>query len=775
MSKSDFPNLEINGRIFPSWILQNFKKYYLEEIKREAGADPCAVKEENIALRKYQEFVSKFMDYRSPYKSVMLYHGLGSGKTITTINIYMSLYNFSSLWNVFILIKATLKNTPWISDLNKWLTQDEKTKKDMKSNIKFIHYDSPFADRDFIEAVRSVDASKKSLFIIDEAHNFINNVYNNVTGQTGRRASSIYDYMVREKKDNDETRIILISATPIINNPFELALIFNLLRPGIFPNSELKFEEKYISTGKIKQLNPATKNMFQRRILGLASFYIGETPDLYAKKRVLTKEVIMSDYQTDIYNSFEFIEKQMEIRRMQNRSEEGSFMSYTRQSSNFVFPVINDKVNGEKRPRPNQFKLADIDAAKIAEGKTEEFKESLKDMETIKAVDLYKKTLDDFILSTDKYFMQKNAEDIKRKHTIQDDIKIFKEKYNFKYKKFMDEHKNKSSLLTALYDCSCKMTAILFYGLRSKGPILVYSQFVSAEGLQMFKIYLKQLDYNSYGEGDNYYQFLEYHGGIDDVKRKKTIEIFNQVENLDGKLVKYILIAPAGSEGISLRNIRQIHIMEPFWNETRIMQLIGRAIRQCYHKDLPMEERTVDVFRYKSIKNNGESTVDEKIEDLARRKQILIDSFLMTVKEAAIDCKLFENHNMMSSKYQCFQFNESSLFDQQIGPAYNEDMYYDSKLNNGLNAMNSEIKTVKVIKIKGIKVIRTENSGDGVNQKPENYWFNPNTRIVYDFDLDFPIGRVKLDDDGLPKKEMINEESYYMIEENIDIPKTRII
>ena len=241
MSKSDFPNLEINGRIFPSWILQNFKKYYLEEIKREAGADPCAVKEENIALRKYQEFVSKFMDYRSPYKSVMLYHGLGSGKTITTINIYMSLYNFSSLWNVFILIKATLKNSPWISDLNKWLTQDEKTKKDMKSNIKFIHYDSPFADRDFIEAVRSVDASKKSLFIIDEAHNFINNVYNNVTGQTGRRASSIYDYMVREKKDNDETRIILISATPIINNPFELALIFNLLRPGIFPNSELKF------------------------------------------------------------------------------------------------------------------------------------------------------------------------------------------------------------------------------------------------------------------------------------------------------------------------------------------------------------------------------------------------------------------------------------------------------------------------------------------------------------------------------------------------------
>jgi len=215
--------------------------------------------------------------------------------------------------------------------------------------------------------------------------------------------------------------------------------------------------------------------------------------------------------------------------------------------------------------------------------------------------------------------------------------------------------------------------------------------------------------------------------------------------------------------------------MEPFWNETRIMQLIGRAIRQCYHKDLPMEERTVDVFRYKSIKNNGESTVDEKIEDLARRKQVLIDSFLMTVKEAAVDCKLFENHNMMSGKYQCFQFNESSLFDPQVGPSYNEDVYYDSKLNNGLNAMNSEIKTVKVIKILGIKVLKTEGSGEGVKQKPENYWFNPSTQVVYDFDLDFPIGKVKLDNDGLPKKEMINDESYYIIEEVIDIPQTRIV
>jgi len=765
MSNSDFINLQVNGRLFPSWIMQNFKKYHLDPIKREVGSDPCAVKEENIKIRKYQEFVGKFMDYQSPYKSIMLYHGLGSGKTFTAIATYNALYNFSSLWNVFVLIKATLENKPWIEDLDRFLNQD--VKKAMKANIKFIHYDSPFADRDFVNALRSVDASRKSLFIIDEAHNFITNVYNNITGQTGRRASSIYDYMVREKKDNEDTRIMLISATPIINNPFELALIYNLLRPGIFPTSEIKFEETYITTGKVKILNPANKNMFQRRILGLTSFYIGETPDLYAKKRILEKNVMMSEYQEEVYNAFEYIEKQMEIRRMQNRSEEGSFNSYTRQSSNFVFPNISEKINGEKRPRPNQFKVEDIDAYKILEGSTDEFKEELLDKEYIKGVDLYKKTLEDFILSTDKYFMLKHAEDIKNKHTIYDDIKIFKEKFNYKYKKFMKEHDKKSNLLKSLYSCSCKMTAMLFYSMRSKGPILVYSNFVSAEGLQMFKIYLKQLDVLPYGEGEEYKQLLEYHGGIDDIKRKKSIEIFNQIENLDGKLVKYILIAPAGSEGISLRNIRQIHIMEPYWHETRLIQLVGRAIRQCYHKDLPMEERTVDVFRYQSVKRNGEGTIDEKIRDGANKKQILIDSFLKTVREAAVDCKLFENHNMMAETYQCFQFNESSLFDPQIGPAYNEDIYYDTKLNNGLNSINSDVKKVKVLKIKGIMVV------NGVNQAIEDYWYNSDTRVVYDYLLDYPVGRVKLDDQGLPKR--ISDTStksavVYLIEEIIKIP-----
>ena len=62
-----------------------------------------------------------------------------------------------------------------------------------------------------------------------------------------------------------------------------------------------------------------------------------------------------------------------------------------------------------------------------------------------------------------------------------------------------------------------------------------------------------------------------------------------------------MLISPAGTEGLSLKNVRQVHIMEPYWNEVRITQMIGRGVRQCSHKDLPMEERHVDIYRYKSV------------------------------------------------------------------------------------------------------------------------------------------------------------------------------
>jgi len=74
--------------------------------------------------------------------------------------------------------------------------------------------------------------------------------------------------------------------------------------------------------------------------------------------------------------------------------------------------------------------------------------------------------------------------------------------------------------------------------------------------------------------------------------------------NLHGELCRVFCITSAGAEGLSLRNVRRVHIMEPYWNPVRTDQVKGRAVRICSHIDLnysdipEQNERTVEVFTY---------------------------------------------------------------------------------------------------------------------------------------------------------------------------------
>jgi len=762
---SNFIDLKINGRLFPSWILLNFKKYKLPPIVRKENEDPCNVRLTKKELHKYQQFISAYLDYKSPHKDILIYHGLGSGKTVTAINVYNMLYNYTPAWNVFILIKASLKNDPWLKDIEAWLSTDEKQER--FNNIKFIHYDSPFADRDFIEAKKSTDNTKKMLYIIDEVHNFIKNVYNNINTKKGKRAHVIYDYILQDKKEDDSTRILLLSGTPAVNNPYELALIFNLMRPDTFPKTEAKFNELYITSGVYRTLNPERKNLFQRRIMGLVSYYIGATPDLFASRKLFYKNLVMDKYQQEVYQYYEDIEAKLENarRRAGGKSDNSVYRAYTRQACNFVFPAINDKINGEARPRPGKFRLTEREMELVDEGKNEKLK---MEGELTLNVTQYIDAINNYLKSLISYWEKKNEDDIKKGNTLEKDIEIYKKTYKMKFSKFWDEHKNKSSLLSSMYSCSAKMTAIIFYLMRSPGSVLVYSNYVKMEGLEIFKIYLKFFGYSSYNDstGKDYFRYGEYHGGIKDRDaREKTRKIFNDIANKDGKIIKIILISPAGSEGINLANVRQVHIMEPYWNEVRIQQLIGRAIRQCSHRDLPMNERSVEIYRYKVTRKNGKLTTDEEIEELAKGKENLISSFTQPVKEVAVDCELNKNINMMDNDYKCFKFDEPSLFEKHIGPAYKDDIYYDLKIDNGSNSNKSINKKVKVIKIKGVKKIGDEKYGPA-----ENYWYNTETGVVYDYDLDFQVGKVYIDENKIPNK---LDKDTYIIDYVIPIPLLR--
>ncbi len=270
---------------------------------------------------------------------------------------------------------------------------------------------------------------------------------------------------------------------------------------------------------------------------------------------------------------------------------------------------------------------------------------------------------------------------------------------------------------------SPKLDRILNKLEESPGPNLVYSQFKTVEGLGVLGIALKANGYEeikvlttpknepylppetiaSIQKGPGVPRFITFSGDGTREQKQCSLDIFNaqfsklpanvrkvfedskdaegkplydvtgEVKKyLHGEICKVIGITGAGAEGISLRNVRQVHIMEPYWNMVRIEQVKGRAVRICSHMDLPMEERNVEIYSYvmrfsdeqrgeagekgipmaiqsvdvEMIKGDGGRkrayiyTSDENVYFVAKRKEQITQSLLTLMKEVAVDCQM---------------------------------------------------------------------------------------------------------------------------------------
>ena len=111
-------------------------------------------------------------------------------------------------------------------------------------------------------------------------------------------------------------------------------------------------------------------------------------------------------------------------------------------------------------------------------------------------------------------------------------------------------------------------------------------------------------------------------------------------ENKDGKMVKVVLISEAGSEGLDFKNIRQVHVLDPWYNMNRIEQIIGRAVRNKSHCGLPFKERNVEIYMHATYLSAEEETMDLYLYRLAERKALQIGQVTRLLKETAVDCLL---------------------------------------------------------------------------------------------------------------------------------------
>lgn len=180
---------------------------------------------------------------------------------------------------------------------------------------------------------------------------------------------------------------------------------------------------------------------------------------------------------------------------------------------------------------------------------------------------------------------------------------------------------------------------------RSKGPVFVYSNFKDIGGIKSFIRFLEYNGYKNYkvnGEGKN--RFAIWSGDEKSSIREQIKRVFNNPNNKNGEKIKIILGTPSIKEGVSLLRVEQVHIMEPYWNMSRIKQIIGRAIRYCSHKDMPADRRFVNVYIYLATYPRTK-TADQHIWEMAQKKNKLISQFEHAMKEQAIDCKLFYEHN----------------------------------------------------------------------------------------------------------------------------------
>lgn len=112
--------------------------------------------------------------------------------------------------------------------------------------------------------------------------------------------------------------------------------------------------------------------------------------------------------------------------------------------------------------------------------------------------------------------------------------------------------------------------------------------------------------------------------------------------------IDILMITSAGSESLDLKNTRVIHIMEPHWNESRIKQVIGRAIRFNSHSELPEADRHVQVVRWSSVFPDtiANKSADGYLIELSRNKDEIFQLFDQIIQDAAIennDLEKYEN------------------------------------------------------------------------------------------------------------------------------------
>lgn len=780
-----------------------------------------------------QQFVRSFLDHEGPYRGLVLYHGLGSGKSCSAIATSEAL-RVAGGKTVHVMLPASLRanfvreiqlcggemfrrRQSWArvtdpEDVTRlrtevaWLDPSDPRKRkagdsspppshwvpeslakfapsvpaddfrpfaeiesksdifDIQSQVdrailrhhRFWHYNgnSPAEHR----LATAPGAFDDSVVIIDEVHNFISNLHPE-DPRGGKMAKAVYANLMAAKR----CKIVMLSGTPLVNEPVELAWMVNLANgpvetfkvplpsdaagltdeniealstsPHVHsfwePASKdvadiLRFAVQLLPEGfvrapgddsgtfvirseefaradpasrmrlvlesmghdrpdsaisDVRTLLPADADVFDatfvdyealrikmpevlaQRCIGSISYFRGHDESLYPKlASVQTVRLELSGRQFTEYTIVRNVERVKEERSARFKmavagrgaasaaSGSGStgvgMRSASRAACTFVFP------DGIQRPR-----IGDLDI----------------DRDDVLRQKIYQAEL------------AKAVEAVRERHREDGDTLLASSSGG----RLGELSPKFDRIVQSLSDLAGEGTAIVYSEFRNTEGVEMLASAMEANGFQRLSARSEDLDEGLRGGGGGARRFIVYdgsqeseallalfnnqpdHPSVTDALRRGLEQRHAGLDigsgNLRGETATALLITRSGAEGISTRNVRQVHVIEPFWQPNRTEQVIGRARRAYSHDQLPEEDRSIDVFLYVASFSPEQAalhggprdlglTSDEHVLSISERKRRLMVQLQGLMRSSAVDCAIWSSRRGGEEEpgFECF-------------------------------------------------------------------------------------------------------------------------
>ena len=136
-------------------------------------------------------------------------------------------------------------------------------------------------------------------------------------------------------------------------------------------------------------------------------------------------------------------------------------------------------------------------------------------------------------------------------------------------------------------------------------------------------------------------------------KFEDELKVLTSEENKDGEKIKIVIGSTVAAEGLDFKNIRSIHILEPWHNLNKLEQVIGRGVRNCSHKMLDEQDRNVTIYLHNAMiqdTDGDRGTLDTHLYQYSEKKAMDIGKIEDILKQSALDRDLFREVNLLTKK-----------------------------------------------------------------------------------------------------------------------------